>query len=79
MTMSAFLLQPQNIVKKSRTLKNDILLDYLLFFLTKNVLKECRLERHELRKLANVEHTDLLNITLREKYHSVLKPSTKTF
>ena len=79
MTMSAFLLQPQNIVKKSRTLKNDILLDYLLFFLTKNVLKECRLERHELRKLANVEHTDLLNITLRGKYHSVLKPSTKTF
>ena len=79
MKYNGVLLQPQNIVKKLRTLKNDILLDYLLFFLTKNVLKECRLGRHELRKLANVEHTDLLNITLREKYHPVLKPSTKTF
>ena len=35
--------------------------------------KECRLKRHELRKLANLKHRDPLNITLREEYHSVLK------
>ena len=35
--------------------------------------KECRLKRHELRKLANLKHRDPLDITLREKYHSVLK------
>ena len=35
--------------------------------------KECRLKRHELRKLANLKHRDPLNITLREEYHFVLK------
>jgi len=35
--------------------------------------KERRLERHELRKLANLKHQDPLNITLREGYHTVLK------
>ena len=35
--------------------------------------KECRLKRHELRKLANLKHRDPLNITLREGYHTVLK------
>ena len=35
--------------------------------------KECRHKRHELRKLANLKHRDPLNITLREKYHTVLK------
>ena len=34
--------------------------------------KDCRLKRHELRKLANLKHRDPLNITLREKYHTVL-------
>ena len=58
-------------------MKNDIL-DYLLFLLTKKWFDtecqlECRLKRHELRKLANLKHRDPLNITLREKYHTVLK------
>jgi len=35
--------------------------------------KECRLKRHELRKLANLKHRDPLNITLRQGYHTVLK------
>ena len=35
--------------------------------------KECRLKRHELRKLANLKHRDPLNITHREGYHTVLK------
>ena len=35
--------------------------------------KECRLKRHELRKLANLKHRDPFNITLREGYHTVLK------
>ena len=35
--------------------------------------KECRLKRHELRKLANLKHRDPLNITFREGYHTVLK------
>ena len=35
--------------------------------------KECRLKRHELRKLTYLKHRDPLNITLREKYHSALK------
>ena len=34
--------------------------------------KDCRLKRHELRKLANLKHRDALNITLREKYHTIL-------
>ena len=32
--------------------------------------KDCRLKRHELRKLANLKHRDLLDIMLREKYHT---------
>ena len=35
--------------------------------------KECRLKRHELRKIANLKHRDPLNTTLREEYHFVLK------
>ena len=35
--------------------------------------KECRLKRHELRKLANKKHRDPLNFTLREEYHTVLR------
>ena len=35
--------------------------------------KECRLKRHELRKLANQKHRDPLNVILREEYHTVLK------
>ena len=35
--------------------------------------KECRLKRHELRKLANKKHRDPLNVILREEYHTVLK------
>ena len=36
--------------------------------------KECRLKRHELRKLiANLKNRDPLGITLRENYYTVLK------
>ena len=35
--------------------------------------KECRLKRHELRKLANQKHRDPLNVIIREEYHTVLK------
>ena len=31
--------------------------------------KECRLKRHELRKLANKKHQDPLNTIIREQYH----------
>ena len=34
--------------------------------------KDCRLKRHELRKLVNLKLRDALNIILREKYHTVL-------
>ena len=34
--------------------------------------KECRLKRHELRKLANKKHLDPLNTTIREQYHDTL-------
>ena len=34
--------------------------------------KECRLKRHELRKLANNEHQDPLNTTIREQHHDTL-------
>ena len=34
--------------------------------------KECRLKRHELRKLANKKHQDPLNTTIREQYHDTL-------
>ena len=33
---------------------------------------ECRLKRHELRKLANQKHRDPLNPILRENYHVIL-------
>ena len=39
--------------------------------------KECRLKRHELRKLSNEKHRDPLNTTLREKYHIVLQQYKK--
>ena len=35
--------------------------------------KECRLQRHSVRKLANQKHRDPLNTELREKYHVTLK------
>jgi len=35
-------------------------------------VKECRLKRHELRKLANKKHLDPLNTTIREQYHDTL-------
>lgn len=35
--------------------------------------KECRLKRHELRKLANKEHRNLLNPIIREQYHDTLR------
>ena len=35
--------------------------------------KECRLKRHELRKLSNEKHRDPLNTTLCEKYQVVLQ------
>ena len=34
--------------------------------------KECRLKRHELRKLANKKHQDPLNTIMREQYHNTL-------
>ena len=34
--------------------------------------RDCRLKKHELRKLSNQKHRDPLNVTLREKYHDVL-------
>ena len=34
--------------------------------------KECRLKRHELRKLANKKHRDPLNPIIREQYHDTL-------
>jgi hypothetical protein len=34
--------------------------------------KECRIKRHELRKLANQKHKDQRNIDLRNAYHSTL-------
>ena len=34
--------------------------------------KECRLKRHELRKLANKENRDPLNPIVREQYHDTL-------
>ena len=34
--------------------------------------KECRLKRHELRKLANKKHQDSLNTIIREQYDDTL-------
>ena len=34
--------------------------------------KECRLKRHELRKLVNQKHQDPLNTIIREQYHDTL-------
>lgn len=34
--------------------------------------KECRLKRHEVRKLANSKHRDPTNINIRESYHQTL-------
>ena len=34
--------------------------------------KECRLKRHELRKVANSKHQDPLNTIIREQYHDTL-------
>ena len=38
--------------------------------------KECRLKRHELRKLANKKHQDPLNTIIREQYHATLYHAT---
>jgi hypothetical protein len=35
--------------------------------------KECQLQRHSLRKLANRKHCDPLNTKIRDKYHVTLK------
>ena len=35
--------------------------------------KECRIKRHQLRKLANLKHKDPTNITVRNSYHDALK------
>ena len=56
---------------KIKTIKNINASNY---FQTKKWFdKECRWKRHELRKLANQKHRDLLNVILREEYHTVLK------
>lgn len=34
--------------------------------------KECRLKKHDLRKLSNQKHRDPLKANLRERYHTVL-------
>ena len=34
--------------------------------------KECRLQRHEVRKLANKKHRDPTNVNLRNSYHAAL-------
>ena len=34
--------------------------------------RECRLKRHELRKLSNKKHRDPVNSELREKFHKTL-------
>ena len=39
--------------------------------------KECRLKRHELRKLANKKHQDPLNTTIRDQYHDTLAQNKK--
>ena len=40
--------------------------------------KECRIRRHEVRKLANQKHKDPGNIDLRNAYHSTLKTYKET-
>jgi hypothetical protein len=35
--------------------------------------KECRLQRHSVRRLANQKHRDPLNTEIRDKYHATLK------
>ena len=40
--------------------------------------KECRIKRHELRKLANKKHRDPTNLQLREAYHTMLKTYKET-
>ena len=40
--------------------------------------KECRIRRHEVRKLANQKHKDAGNIDLRNAYHSTLKTYKET-
>jgi hypothetical protein len=35
--------------------------------------KDCRMQRHQLRKLANLKHKDPTNIELRANYHDTLK------
>ena len=39
--------------------------------------RECRLKRHELRKLSNQKHRDPLNSVLREKFHKTLNDYKK--
>ena len=40
--------------------------------------KECRFQRHEVRKLANKKHRDPTNINLRNEYHTALKTYKET-
>ena len=39
--------------------------------------KECRLKRHELRKLTYKKHQDPLNTTIRDQYHDTLAQNKK--
>ncbi|CAB4020255.1 Hypothetical predicted protein, partial [Paramuricea clavata] len=35
--------------------------------------KDCRIKRHDLRKLSNLKHRDPTNVKLRKNYHDALK------
>ncbi|CAB4039224.1 Hypothetical predicted protein, partial [Paramuricea clavata] len=35
--------------------------------------KDCRIKRHDLRKLSNLKHRDPTNVELRKNYHDALK------
>ena len=39
--------------------------------------KECRFQKHELRKISNQKHRDPLNANLREQYHDTLRAYKK--
>jgi hypothetical protein len=35
--------------------------------------KDCRIKRHDLRKISNLKHRDSTNVELRKNYHDALK------
>ena len=55
-------------IKKKKPRKNVSNVCYKKWF-----DKECRLQRHSVRKLANQKHRDPLNTEIRDKYHVTLK------